>query len=276
MSLRNQPYIPLYVQDFLTDEKLIECSAESTGVYIRLICILHKSETYGSILLKQKDKPMSSKSSSPCFLFACKLAKQMPYSVEVIERSLEELKLEEVICIETDILSQKRMIKDNEISVKRAIGGSKGGKQSQAKFAQGQALAKVQASPEYENEYLIKEDKSMREEEVVKVSKESKSINVVFPDSLNTSEFHEVFKQWIQHRKQLKKPATVNALNLQLKKLEHLNSSEAIKEVEKAIERGWQSFFPEQSNVKVEDNDSEMSHIMKAVNAGWAFPKEGQ
>jgi uncharacterized protein YdaU (DUF1376 family) len=56
MALRNQPYIPLYVQDFLTDEKLIECSAQSTGVYIRLMCIMHKSEDYGKILLKQKDK----------------------------------------------------------------------------------------------------------------------------------------------------------------------------------------------------------------------------
>ncbi len=54
MALRNQPYFPLYVQDFLTDEKLAECSAESTGVYIRLMCILHKSEEYGCILLKTK------------------------------------------------------------------------------------------------------------------------------------------------------------------------------------------------------------------------------
>ena len=44
MALRDQPYIPLYVQDFMTDEKLSECSAESTGVYIRVMCIMHKSQ----------------------------------------------------------------------------------------------------------------------------------------------------------------------------------------------------------------------------------------
>ena len=43
MALRDQPYLPLYVQDFLTDEKLAECSAMATGVYIRLMCIMHKS-----------------------------------------------------------------------------------------------------------------------------------------------------------------------------------------------------------------------------------------
>ena len=46
MSLRNQPYIPLYVQDFMTDERLNECSAAANGVYIRLMCLMHKSEEY--------------------------------------------------------------------------------------------------------------------------------------------------------------------------------------------------------------------------------------
>ena len=87
MALRDQPYIPLYVQDFLTDEKLNECSAESTGVYIRLMCIMHKSREYGSILLQQKYKQNASKVLD----FAYKLARQMPYSVDVIERTLTEL-----------------------------------------------------------------------------------------------------------------------------------------------------------------------------------------
>ena len=56
MALRNQPYFPLYVQDFMTDEKLNECSAKANGIYIRLMCIMHKSEEYGTILLKQKYK----------------------------------------------------------------------------------------------------------------------------------------------------------------------------------------------------------------------------
>ena len=67
MARRDQPYLPLYVQDFLTDEKLIECSAESTGVYIRLLCIMHKSQEYGRILLKQKDKQSESKLSDFAF-----------------------------------------------------------------------------------------------------------------------------------------------------------------------------------------------------------------
>lgn len=116
MALRNQPYFPLYVQDFLSDERLSECSAESTGVYIRLMCLMHKSETYGSILLKQKDKQNENKIKN----FAEKLVRQMPYSADVIERALLELIEENVIRIEGDVLYQKRMVNDGKLSETRA------------------------------------------------------------------------------------------------------------------------------------------------------------
>ena len=41
MARKDLPYLPLYVQDFLTDEKLMECTASATGVYIRIMCVLH-------------------------------------------------------------------------------------------------------------------------------------------------------------------------------------------------------------------------------------------
>ena len=124
MALRDQPYFPLYVNDFLSDEKLGECSAESTGVYIRLLCIMHKSEEYGTIKLKEKDK-ITSKSIAN---FSNKLSKLMPYDVETVERSLEELLLENVIKMEGDKIWQPRMVKDGHISEVRAKAGSAGGK----------------------------------------------------------------------------------------------------------------------------------------------------
>ena len=99
MSRREQPYLPLYVMDFLTDEKLVECSAESTGVYIRLMCLMHKSEQYGAILLKQKDK----QTGKQIYDFACKLMRQMPYDIETIERSLTELLNEGVLSMDGDV-----------------------------------------------------------------------------------------------------------------------------------------------------------------------------
>lgn len=127
MSLRQQPYLPLYVQDFMTDEKLNECSAESTGVYIRLMCVMHKSKDYGKILLKQKYKQTPEQSSGRCFEFACQLSRQMPYDVATIERALMELLEENVISLDGEILYQQRMVKDAELSDKRAKAGKQGG-----------------------------------------------------------------------------------------------------------------------------------------------------
>lgn len=125
VALRDQPYIPLYVMDFATDEKLANCSAESTGVYIRLMCILHKMEDYGVIELKAKDKENGGDTVHD---FALKLVRQMPYEVACIERSLRELIDEGVVTLEGDKLYQKRMVKDGDISRKRAEAGARRGK----------------------------------------------------------------------------------------------------------------------------------------------------
>ncbi|GAF72091.1 unnamed protein product, partial [marine sediment metagenome] len=184
MALRDQPYIPLYVQDFLTDEKLIECSAETTGVYIRLLCIMHKSEEYGTVLLKQKDK----QNLNVCLNFAIKLSKQMPYTVEIIKRSLKELLEECVICWDDkDKLFQKRMIKDNKLSVKRASAGKKGGIKTQ-NFAK--AKDKANSENEYENEY---ESKSNKKKKVEKKTFDFESVWAQHPNKLGRKEAEGYF-----------------------------------------------------------------------------------
>jgi len=156
MALRNQPYIPLYVQDFLTDEKLNECSASATGVYIKLMCIMHKSEQYGIFLLKQKDKQTDKQIKN----FALKLVKHLPYTIDVIESGLTELIDEGVVQLNDNGLQQKRMIHDNDISIKRSISGAKGGKKTQS-FAKPKPQPKVEPNSEdeieYENEDVIKD-----------------------------------------------------------------------------------------------------------------------
>lgn len=147
MALRDQPYLPLYVQDFLTDEKLRECSAGSVGVYIMTMCLMHKSSEYGTILLWQKDK----QTSDDCLNFANKLTKHLPYTSDVILNSLKELINMGVLTIDGDKLMQLRMVKDNSISLKRAKAGSKG------YFAKAKVEAKALANSENENEIESKD-----------------------------------------------------------------------------------------------------------------------
>lgn len=157
MALRNQPYIPLYVQDIMTDEKLNECSAATHGIYIKgIMCLMHKSETYGKILLKQKFKQNSSKEKA----FACLLAKHLPYAEIEIEDALTELISEGVCQYEGDYLVQKRMVKDNEISLKRSESGGKGGKK-RVENVNNFAQAKTQANTEYESEYVNEDNNTL-------------------------------------------------------------------------------------------------------------------
>lgn len=164
MALRDQPYLPLYVQDYLTDEKLNACCAATQGVYIKIMCILHKSDEYGKLLLKQKDKQNASK----IFNFANKLAKLLPFTREEIEAALTELLEEGVMSIDGDTLFQKRMVKDGEISEKRALAASRSvsKRNNPAGFATAKRPAKPSAkrsakakqNTENENEYENEND----------------------------------------------------------------------------------------------------------------------
>jgi hypothetical protein len=159
MALRDQPYLPLYIQDFLTDEKLNECSASATGVYIKIMCLMHKSEEYGKILLKQKDKQASEQileqKDKHLVFFSLKLARLLPYTFDIIYAALVELIDEGVLLVGDDALVQKRMVKDNDTSVKRSLSGKNGGEETQKRIKERKnfAKAKSEANSEYENEY---------------------------------------------------------------------------------------------------------------------------
>lgn len=129
MALTNQPYLPMYPDDYLTNVKLAQCNAESNGVYIRLIFLLHKSETYGKVLLKQKYE----QTPEQIINFALQLARQMPYTFDEMKRGLTELLEEGVIYLEDNFLCQKRMIRDYEISLIRSQSGKNSVKARQDK-----------------------------------------------------------------------------------------------------------------------------------------------
>ena len=224
MALRDQPYIPLYVQDFLTDEKLMECSSSATGIYIRIMCVMHKSDEYGTILLKQKDKQSSKQVEN----FALKLAKYLPYSIEEIISGLNELLSEDVLQMNEDKLSQKRMVKDNALSIVRANAGKKGGLQSQFAKANPKAKdqAKVQANSEYEYE---------------------DATEIVF-DSVVEKGIEEYWQKWKNYLNQefsisYKGDISENEAKKELINLSQNNAEEAIKIIDYCIGKHWKNFY---------------------------------
>lgn len=130
MARKNDPYLPLYVMDWLTNMKLKECSPEAHGLMISFMCLAHKVDDYGKLLLKEKHKICRGKSDGKLEDFAEGFAdyfsKILPWSKQQILPALIELITEEVLFIEGDFLVCKRMVKDADISEKRSKSGKEG------------------------------------------------------------------------------------------------------------------------------------------------------
>ena len=143
MALRDQPYLPLYIDDYLTDERVLMCSDASQGLYIRIMCNFHKQTPYGGIQLKDKDRRHDDNIRD----FAVKMANLIPRPVEVLDAAIRELLEENVLrigqlvdgCLKEigeyeyatdptgDFLFQKRMYKAGQISLMRSSVAKSGG-----------------------------------------------------------------------------------------------------------------------------------------------------
>ena len=126
MARRNSPFLPLYVDAFMSDERLAECSARAHGVYIRIMCLMHKSAEYGKIALSEKDLEDVADEDSLIVKFALKLSRHLPFGQEEIEIGLRELIENGCLYIDGNTLCQKRMIRDGSLSERRANAGQKG------------------------------------------------------------------------------------------------------------------------------------------------------
>lgn len=280
MALRDQPYIPLYVQDFLTDEKLMECSASATGVYIRIMCVMHKSETYGKILLKQKDKQTGNQIKD----FALKLAKHLPYDLDTVFAGITELCQEKCLVIEGNSLMQKRMINDGELSLIRSKSGHKGGKSTQSKNKKN-AKAKTEANSEYEfeDEYETDNVNEFEEEEAQENSKtEKKTKNNMstakdtegIPLPFKSPEFASIWAEWLQHRKEARiKNYTPTGLRRLFKWILETSGGDeniAIQIIDQSLTKGWQGLFElkQTINGKVNQGNTQKPNAARNVAPG--------
>lgn len=206
MALRDQPYLPLYIQDYLTDEKLACCSFATQGVYIRIMLCLHKSEAYGGILYMQNPK----QNLSMLEFFAFVLSRQTGVDIQTMKESIDELLFYKVLRIGevegVPFLFQKRMVEDFKLSEVRSKAARSGGKNSDlhmqnASKTQAKPSAKHEQNPEYEYEYEY-EDKEGIEEKEGMGEREGKGEgdDHLFSDS---SEFYPFDEFWSDYDKKV-------------------------------------------------------------------------
>jgi len=194
MALTNQPYIPFYVGDWLSNNKLKLCSATAHGIMINIMCIMHKEENYGTILLKQKFKQTDKQIKN----FALMLAKLLPFDLLEIETGLSELIEEKILKTDNDILFCNRMIKDASVSESRASSGKEGGLKTQKKnrkFAKAKPKANNEDVIENEDENKGKDEKE-KYSEFVSLKKSEHEKLITGHGELNTKKFIEALNNY--------------------------------------------------------------------------------
>ncbi len=128
------PYMQFYCDDWLSDEKLRACSSAAIGLWIDMLCLMHKNDRRGYLQLN--DKPVS----------PAQLARMTGRAADEVSLQLAELLDAGVPSVsEHGIVYSRRMIRDERIREVRADAGSKGGKVTQG-ICLSKTSSKVQAS----------------------------------------------------------------------------------------------------------------------------------
>ncbi|MDD4438323.1 MAG: hypothetical protein PHS04_09845 [Tissierellia bacterium] len=241
MALRDQPYIPLYIQDYMTDEKLNMCSWEAQGIYIKIMCVLHKQRDYGKILFKQTSK----QTESSIEYYASILVRQIPCQMENMINALNELVYYEVLGITESCLYQKRMVKDGQISDIRSKAAKKGGG-NPILFKQTSKQKPKQTDKqitEYENEYEYNSIKGGAGE-----------IKDLFtPDNI---QFMDVVNDWFAYKKERKESyksdRSKKAFITRLQNLSGNSISVAEEIIRTSMGNNWAGIFAPNKNNKME------------------------
>jgi hypothetical protein len=91
------------------------------------------------------------------------------------------------------------------------------------------------------------------------------SVEYTLPDRLDNPDFFKVWNEWLDHRRDIKKPLTQNMVNAQLKKMNREGAAVAMETMQQSMEQGWTGLFPEKitggSNARIKNN--------KNINAGY-------
>jgi hypothetical protein len=72
---------------------------------------------------------------------------------------------------------------------------------------------------------------------------------VEIPAQLNTPEFHEIWDEFQQHRREMRKPVTPTSARRILKRLSQHPVAYAIACIEQSLDRGWQGIFPLKTDI---------------------------
>lgn len=114
--MSKRPSFQFYPGDYLRDAGLRSCSVGARGLWMDMICHMHDGNPYGYLKVGGK------------VILPMVLARMVGASTKEVEAWLQELLEASVYSVDSDgCIYSRRMIRDEEVRAKRALGGVLGG-----------------------------------------------------------------------------------------------------------------------------------------------------
>jgi hypothetical protein len=118
---RRQPWFKFFPTDWQGDTALRACSLTARGLWAELICIMHKAEPYGHLLIN---------GVAPTNAELMRIV--APHSKRAFTKALAELRTRGVVAVtDNGVLYARDMVRQHHIATERAKAGSVGGHQRQ-------------------------------------------------------------------------------------------------------------------------------------------------
>ena len=254
--MNKRPSFQFYPADWRKDTALQRCSIAARGLWIELMCIAHECEEYGK--LGQNGEAFSHKT----------LAKLVGLSPQTCKKLLAELERNKVFSRDDNgIIFSRRMIKDEELRNIRAKAGSMGGnpdllgdlvKQNgkqkptpSSSSSSSSSIIKTTTESEITNaDEKVNLPPNLPDATKVeqKPTPSSSSSIIEYPENLDTPKFREAYENWINYRKEMRKPLFPTSQVAQLKRMSEWGHDIAIKMIEESIANGWQVIYEPKPN----------------------------
>jgi hypothetical protein len=247
--MSKNPAFQFYPGDWQHDSSLRSCSLAAKGLWIEMICIMHQATPYGYFLVNQK---------TPSRLTCSRLFGCTPDEYEGYLRELEEMGV--FSKDDEGRIFSRRMIKDEYIRKVRRDAGLKGGNPN---------LTHKNLLNQMVNQHLNQRSKqnptpssSSSSSTSYKKIKDNKPLTPFeLPDWVSVEDWNE----YVEHRKDIKRPLTDKAKKLAIAELKKLKQNgEIIKNViDQSILNGWAGLFP----VRI-DKNGEASNGARKKSSG--------
>ncbi len=220
-----------YPSDWLTDEKLLACSLAAQGLWMRLLCVMHKNDKRGRLEIAGK-KPTPQQ-----------LGRLVGISPSEIETLLNEL-VEAGVPSVTDggVLISRRMVRDEKLRKVRSAAGKRGGDVTGNLLKQNakQTSSKPEANGQANVKPILKQTSVSVSVSHPCVSKDGCAAESPLPLELNTERFRAAWAKWEKHRREIKKPLKPTQAETMLATMAEWGEERAVAAILFTIGKGWQ------------------------------------